>query len=165
MTPSHATTVGGRLPALYAGCGVTGAVLLGAIRVIQLDCFGEFNGDVVESLVDFKDLGSVDVLRVRGREFGAYWEVPKEKDNQLRTNTPKLTGIYEPGAEFGRFLPGIYFILECRLNRVSSECDRPTVQESDLGGDSVVKKQRALAKPAYLVAALGLTPPIPAMRE
>lgn len=51
--------------------GVMGAVLLGGIRVIQLGCFGEFNGDVAKSLVDFKDLGSVDVLRVRGGEFGA----------------------------------------------------------------------------------------------
>lgn len=34
--------------------------------------------------------------------------------------------MYTPGVEFERFLPGIYFILECHLDRVSSERDRPT---------------------------------------
>ena len=36
-------------------------------------------------------------------------------------------GKYEPGAELRWFLSGIYFILECHLDSVSSERDRPTV--------------------------------------
>ena len=55
--------------------GVMRAIFDGGIRIVQLGCSGKFDGDVTESLVDFKHLCSINVLRVRGRRLGAQWNI------------------------------------------------------------------------------------------
>ena len=88
-------------------CGVMRAVFDGGIRVIQLGCFGESDGDVAESLVDFKHLGSVDILRVCGGKVGPQWEISENRSSDSYSHSKQMHDADEPGIEICWFFPGI----------------------------------------------------------
>ena len=113
--------------------GVVRAVFDGGIRVIQLGCFGESDGDVSESLVDFEHFGSVNVLRVCGAKSSPQWEISGKRSSDSYSHYKQTHDTDEPGVDFYGFLNGKYIKVERYLNSISRKCDRSTVQESNSG--------------------------------